>query len=621
MPLLLDLATRLCGLPRHLSLHNGGMVLTREPLMNLLPVRVSANGVRALEVDKDDVERLGLIKFDLLGLRTLAAIEAALTLIEETTSTRPDLDGLPTDPPDPRAMRLIRAGQTLAVFQIESPGQWHLLAQTQPRTLDDLIVQTALFRPGPIQGGFIHPYIKRRQAHQRDAVQTPWRGEPADDFWAQHPVLGPILRDTEGILLFQEQILEIAHYFAGLSYADADGFRRAISHARHPDEMEAMRARFIAGAVGRGEVPDAAMRVFEAINNFVGYGFCRSHAAEFGKTIYATAWLKAHYPAHYLAAFLSVQPAGFFPPHVVLEEAKQLGIPVLPPDVNRGEDRFTVERVGTAGSGSESGRWAIRIGLRQVAWAWVGEELAEAILWERRRDAGGERPFVSLGDLCARLRPAGLDRRAATALVLAGACDSLPPRMTRRQRLWQLHELWQYITPAKGISHGHKHHPQANAADQMSTPQQLALTWETSADGADLLPDAPALPAFSRDEAVALDYQILGLSARPHPMRLLRHNLRRQGVRTIADLATLPVGRGVRVAGWPISAQRPPTARGMGFLVLEDETGRLPAAVPPRLAEQMHRVIREARVLSVAGHVERVRWYRSLLATELRRIG
>ncbi len=253
---LLEIAPRLVGLPRHLSLHNGGMVLTREPLSSILPVRISANGVRALEIDKDDVERLGLIKFDLLGLRTLGAVEECLTLIEETTGTRPDVDRLVLDPPDETTMRLIRAGETLAVFQIESPGQWHLLAQTQPQTFNDLIIQTALFRPGPIQGGFVHPYIERRKAKQRDghqpqgirqhdAVQTPWKGTPADDFWTAHPVLAPILADSEGILLFQEQILEIAHAFAGLSYAEADGFRRAMSHVRSMDEMERMRGRFV----------------------------------------------------------------------------------------------------------------------------------------------------------------------------------------------------------------------------------------------------------------------------------------------------------------------------------------------------------------------------------------
>jgi DNA polymerase III alpha subunit len=255
-------------------------------------------------------------------------VEEALALIEETTGERPDIDHLPTEPPDARAMRLIRAGQTLAVFQIESPGQWHLLAQTQPESFDDIITQTALFRPGPIVGGFVWPYAARRQARQqRDAVQTPWQtgsGELADLFWTQHPVLGPILTDTEGILLFQEHSLEIAHRFAGLSYAEADGFRRAMSHTRTREEMEAMRERFVLGATARGETEADATRVFEAISAFVGYGFCKSHAAEFARTIYQTAWLKAHYPAHYIAAFLSCQPAGFFPPHVVLEESKQL---------------------------------------------------------------------------------------------------------------------------------------------------------------------------------------------------------------------------------------------------------------------------------------------------------
>ncbi|HEU5438132.1 MAG TPA: DNA polymerase III subunit alpha [Ktedonobacterales bacterium] len=641
LPLLLGLAARLIGLPRHLSLHNGGIVLSREPLSRLLPVRLSANGVRALEVDKDDVERLGLIKFDLLGLRTLGAIEEALMLIEETTGQRPDVDHLPTDPPDPATMHLIRAGQTLAVFQIESPGQWHLLAQTQPQTFDDLIVQTALFRPGPIQGGFVHPYVLRRQARQRtgssgngwhDAVQTPWHGEhDPDDFWTRHPVLGPILRDTEGILLFQEQILEIAHHFAGLSYAEADGFRRAMSHARAPAEMEAMRGRFVAGAAACGESPADATRVFEAISHFVGYGFCRSHAAEFARTIYATAWLKAHYPAHYLAAFLSSQPAGFFPPHVVLEEARLLGIPILQPDINRSEERFTVEAVGAARR-----RWAIRISLRQVAH--VGDELAEAILWERRParhiatptsletasvpDASAPRPlrpFVSLADACTRLRPVGLTWPAAESLVLAGAFDGLHPGIERRRLLWHLRDIWPLVggkapSGKRGRAHTHRTAGTADAPDVSDVPRQLALNWSI---GAEWLEHVPRLPALDREERAALDYALLGLSPRPHPMRLLRRELRRGGVRAIAELGGMEAGRIVRVAGWPISAQRPPTAKGMGFLVLEDETGRLPVALPPKIAEQLHRVIRDARVVVVRGRCERVRWYRSLLGFEI----
>jgi error-prone DNA polymerase len=670
LPLLLEIAPKLLGLPRHLSLHNGGMVLTREPLSQLLPVRISANGARALEVDKDDVERLGLIKFDLLGLRTLGAVEEALTLIEQTTGERPDIDHLPTTPPDPRTMALIRSGQTLAVFQIESPGQWHLLAQTQPTTFNDLIVQTALFRPGPIQGGFVHPYIERRldkqaqlsqqaqqpkqatagaqaaryirqerqdrqqrekQRLQCDAVQTPWKGTPSDDFWTSHPVLSPILAESEGILLFQEQILEIAHRFAGLSYADADGFRRAMSHQRSRREMEAMRARFVGGALGRGETQDAANRVFDAVSAFVGYGFCKSHAAEFARTIYQTAWLKAWYPAHYLAAFLSAQPAGYFPPHVVLEEAKRLHIPVLPVHVNASEDRFSVEPAGSMGGYMGSGhapggiggrRWGIRIGLRQVSQ--IGEDLARAILWERRTlDESGqlhERPFTSLWDLLIRLRPAGLTRDAAEALVWSGACDSLAPRIDRRQRLWQLRELWPLVDPhpkgRQGRDRRRRNMRSApdSTAEQPHQPQQLILNWEMPIEALSDVPDLPSLTAFERD---ALDYQLLGMSARPHPMRHYRPQLDRRGVLRIADLAHVADEHVVRVAGWPISAQRPPTAHGVGFVVLEDETGRLPLAMAPGLAADLRGILRDAHYLVAVGRLERVRWYRSLWAFQL----
>ena len=690
LPLALSLAARLCGLPRHLSLHNGGMVLTREPLSQLLPVRISTNGVRALEIDKDDVERLGLIKFDLLGLRTLGAIEESLYLIEETTGARPDIDHLPTTPPDPATMRLIRAGQTLAVFQIESPGQWHLLAQTQPCSFDDLVIQTALFRPGPIQAHMVHPYVERRQQHQthqehqqrqasqnrqeeqqpqplhyqREAVQTPWHDAP-DDFWTTHPLLGPILRDSEGILLFQEQILEIAHQFSGLTYAEADGFRRAMSHARSPREMEQMRTRFLAGALAHGESSADAERVFEAISHFVGYGFCKSHAAEFARTIYQTAYLKAHYPAQYLAAFLSSQPAGFFPPHVILEEAKRLRIPVLGVDINRSEDRFSVERIGSPGQDGHE-RWAIRIGLRQIAQ--IGDELARAILWERRSNTTStisqvtntsvdgatsqalpelerqkpekpqEYPFRSLQDLCTRLRPHGLTWSAAEALVLSGACDSLSPRMERRQRLWHLHELWPLIASvaptASKRDQGSRKRTKRSLGAEKPAAEQLALTWEETlphaaqADQPDLsillvLPALPALPALTGADKALLDYQLLGLSARPHPLRLLRRRLQRRGIRSIADLADVPTGQLTRIAGWVVSAQAPPTAHGMAFLVLEDETGHLPVAVPPRLAAHLHHLLLDLRTspthtLIVLGRVERIHWYRSLLACDLR---
>jgi DNA polymerase III alpha subunit len=234
--------------------------------------------------------------------------------------------------------------------------------------------------------------------------------------------------------------------------------------------------------------------------------------------------------------------------------------------------------------------------------------------------AGGERPsdegerrFASLADFCTRLRAAGLTWQAAESLVLTGACDSLHPGMDRRRLLWHLHDLWPLLGPTGKTRVARPTAPDAAGQDERK-PRQLAITWEAPPD---LIEGIPPLPALDREERLALDYQLLGLSARSHPMRLLRRALRRSGVRAIADLAAIPAGRIVRVAGWPISAQRPPTAKGMGFLVLEDETGRLPVALPPRLAAEMHRVIHDARVVAVAGRVERVRWYRSLLAVKL----
>jgi error-prone DNA polymerase len=576
--MLVELVPRLEGFPRHLSLHNGGMLLTRDPLTDTLPVRRSANGVRAVEVDKDDAERLGLIKFDLLGLRTFDAIEFCRDLVEETVGTRPDVDGLPLDPPDPATMELVRRGQTLTVFQIESPGQWHLLARTQPETFADLVVQTALFRPGPLQANMVHPYVARRQGRARVTYV--------------HPVLEPILRDTLGIVLFQEHVLQIAHDFAGLSYGDADGFRRAMSHYRTTVEMEGMRAVFVGGAVGKGIPLELANRVFEEIACFVGYGFCKSHAAAFAKTIYQTAWLKAHYPAHYLAAFLSAQPAGFFPPATVLEEAKLLGIPVLPVDVQESADRFSVERL----EGEVDQPWAIRVGLGQVKG--VGEELARAIVWERQEGA-----YRSLADCCTRLgRVLPLRREAVEALVAAGAFD--PLGIPRRRLLWLLGEHWRDWQPVRRSSHTRR-----RIAASAPDATQPALPWAWPAEEAD---DAPRLPPLTLEEEVAWDLRTQGLSARPHPMTFRRRWLDRVGVVPIARLADVPAGQRVIVAGKVISAQRPPTAKGMGFVVLEDESGRVQVACPPAVADTLRLVLAQSRFMAVSGRLERTRWHRSL---------
>jgi error-prone DNA polymerase len=580
---LLALVPRLESFPRHLSLHNGGMLLTRAPLTACMAVRRSANGMRAVELDKDDVEALGYIKFDLLGLRTFDAMERCLDLIATTEGTgtdggkgqRPPVDTLPLDQPDARTMELVRRGQTLAVFQIESPAQWHLLARTQPRTFDDLVIQTALCRPGPIQAGMIHPYISRR------AGKAPVR--------YAHPALEPILRDTLGIVLYQEQVLEIAHVVAGLSYGDADGFRKAMSHYRTSSEMEGMRARFVDGAVGQGIPQPVATRIFDEIACFVGYGFCRSHAAAFARTIYQTAWLKAHYPAHYLAAFLASQPAGFFPAATVLEEAKLLGIAVLPVDLQRSAAAFGVERL----RGGE--QYAIRIGLLQVKG--VGEALAEAIVAER--EEGG--PYRSLASFCTRVGARTLLRREAVEmLVAAGACDCFG--IPRRRLVWLLGERWAswsvgLVAPARQVK---RQKVQAKVQAIPATQGSLPWSW------ADEQPEeAPKLPPLTLEQEVQLDLATQHLSARPHLLTFQRKCLRAAGFLSVAQVQHVATGRRAVVAGLVISAQRPPTAKGMGFVVLEDETGRVQVVLPPKLAEALRPALAESRILAVAGKVER----------------
>jgi error-prone DNA polymerase len=584
---LLAIVPRLEGFPRHLSLHNGGLLLTRAPLTDAMPVRRSANGVRAVELDKDDVEALGYIKFDLLGLRTFDALERCLALIEQTEGKRPAIDNLPLDQPDEKTMDLVRRGQTLAVFQIESPAQWNLLARTQPQTFDDLVIQTALCRPGPIQAGMVHPYIARR------AGRAPVR--------YAHPGLEQILNDTLGIVLYQEQVLEIAHVVAGLSYGDADGFRKAMSHYRTSSEMEGMRARFVNGAVGQGIPCVTATRIFEEIACFVGYGFCRSHAAAFARTIYQTAWLKAHYPAHYLAAFLASQPAGFFPAATVLEEAKLLGIPALPVDIQASSAAFAVER--------GAGEYAIRIGLLQVKG--VGEALAEAIVAER--DEHGS--YRSLASFCTRVgTKVPLRREAVEALVAAGACDCFG--IPRRRLVWLLGERWAswsigLAMPQRRWRHAKGQLPQAQAQAQA---HQAALPWAWDDEQPT---DAPKLPPLTLEQEVQLDLATQDLSARPHLLTFQRKALRAAGFRTLAELRQAPTGHRACVAGLTISAQRPPTAKGMGFIVLEDETGRVQVALPPQLAETLRPALAESRILAVAGKVERSVGHVTLLATRL----
>ncbi|MEW6283919.1 MAG: DNA polymerase III subunit alpha, partial [Candidatus Eremiobacterota bacterium] len=390
LSVLFSLVERVVGCPRHLGLHNGGMVLSRPPLSSFSPVQTSAGGVRELQFDKDDVEALGLIKFDVLGLRMLAVLSEAEAMQPGLDLERLSLDDEPT-------FELIRSGKTLSLFQIESPGQMSLLSRTQPRHFRDLVAQVALFRPGPLQGGMVHPYVDRRLG--RAPVTYP------------HPCLEPILADTCGIILFQEQVLEICHQFAGMSLEEADEFRRLMSRWRDPGCMREMGESFVRQAMERHAVPrELASEVFRQVSAFVGYGFCRSHAAAFARTVYHSAYLKAHHPAAYMAAVLEHHP-GFFPLSTILEEARRLGVGVLPVDAWKSQVRWSLENS------------ALRVPLTRVQGM---SPAAAASLAEARQGCSSLEALLAAVDL-----PVDLWE----SLSRAGAFDSL---MTRREALWRV---------------------------------------------------------------------------------------------------------------------------------------------------------------------------------------
>ncbi|MFH1567580.1 MAG: DNA polymerase III subunit alpha, partial [Gemmatimonadota bacterium] len=533
--LLVELVAGLEGCPRHLGLHVGGMVLSRQPLHRFSPVQVSTNGVKMVQFDKLDIEAMGLVKLDVLGLRMLAALSEAVELVERHEGQRIELESLPLD--DEGAFDLIRSGKTLALFQIESMGQMHLIARNQPRTFDDLVVEIALFRPGPLQGNMVHPYVRRR------------KGEEPPQY--DHPDLEPILRDTFGIILFQEQVLEIAHRFAGMSLEEADDFRALMTRFRDPGRMEAMRQRFVSGAVGRGVPQVTADLVFDKVAKFVGYGFCRSHAAAFAQTVYHSAWMKRYHPAAYLAAFMQHRP-GMYNLMTLEEEARRCGVPVLPPHVNASGVRYDLERL-------PDGRLAIRKPLSAVDG--ISEEVARQIIWCRM--AG---PFTSVEDLVERLT---LDQDALDVLARCGALDALAG--SSRKALWEVGVLGR-LGPAAARCH----------------PSLFDLPR--------LRPeDVPELPDLTGAARLSWDYKTHG-AARAHPLVLARRLLADLGVPPIqACYHLLPAfddrGPTVTVAGVAIVRQRPPTARGFMFLTLEDETGYLQCVVPPRVQERLYDVL------------------------------
>src|SRR6266487_3877477 len=399
-----ELCHEIAGLPRHISQHPGGMVISSRPLTELVPVQPAAMAGRQMcQWDKESCADAGFLKIDLLGLGMLSAVEECVDLIAQTRHEQIDLSRVRLDDPDVFAE--IQRADTIGCFQIESRAQMQTILRTRPENLDDITIQVALVRPGPIQGKAVHPYIDHRQRLREDPSFVP----PVD-----HPLLAEPLADTLGVVVFQDQVLEVAMALAGFSVGEAEGLRRAMSRKRSEEAIEAYRTRFIAGAREKGVDPELADQVYDKLAGFSGFGFPKSHAAAFGLLAYQSTWLRHHHPREFLAALLNAQPMGFYPPASLVRDAQRRGVEVRPVDVNRSGAKCALEDS------------AVRIGLEYVQS--LGEPGAKAVVEERERRG----PFEGVRELAQRVE---LDRDRLEALVAAGACDEFGER---RQLLWEL---------------------------------------------------------------------------------------------------------------------------------------------------------------------------------------
>jgi error-prone DNA polymerase len=558
------LTGEIAGLPRHVSQHPGGMVVSTRPLVELVPVQPAAMAGRQLcQWDKDSCSDAGFLKIDLLGLGMLSAVEDCVERIAEQHGEVVDLSRIPFD--DPEVFAEIQRADTVGAFQIESRAQMQSLLRTKPENLDDLTVQVALVRPGPIQGKAVHPYIDARERLREDPSYV-W---PVD-----HELLREPLRSTFGVVVFQDQVLEVAMALAGFSVGEAEGLRRAMSRKRSHDALEAYRGRFVAGAAGKGVDAETADRVFDKLVGFSGFGFPKAHAAAFGLLAYQSQWLRRHYAAEFLCALLNAQPMGFYPPATLVRDAQRREVEVLPPDVN----------LSAAACGLE--KRAVRVGISYVSS--VGEDDAEALVAER--EASG--PYRDVGDLA---RRAPLSREGLEALVKGGACDCFGS--PRRDLLWELGlALRPQTVPGTG-----------------GEAKQLPLSLDPTAE-------TPALRDLTRWERMLADYRHTGMSVGVHPLALLRPHLP-AGTLSSAALHEQPHGRHVAIAGMTVARQRPSTAKGIVFMLLEDEHGQVNLIVPPAVYDEHRATVRAEPLVLAHGRYERVKENRNVLVSSLQSLG
>ncbi len=545
------LATELQGFPRHLSQHVGGFVLTRGPLNETVPIGNAAMKDRTfIEWDKDDLEALGLMKVDVLGLGMLTCIRKAFELLEADKGIRIDLASVPPD--DPAVWDMICRADTLGVFQIESRAQMNMLPRLKPRCFYDLVIEVAIVRPGPIQGDMVHPYLRRRDGLEEAVypAPAPEHGPPDE--------LRRVLEKTLGVPLFQEQAMRVAMEAARFTPDEADALRHAMATFRKRGTLGLLRDRMVGRMTARGYDPELAARCFRQIEGFGDYGFPESHAASFALLAWVSSWLKCRHPEVFACALLNAQPMGFYAPAQIVRDAREHGVEVRPADVHASGWDNSLERM--AGGGH-----ALRLGLRQIGG--LREEDAKRILRAR-----GARPWA---DIAALQRETGIGAAAIETLAAADAFGSMG--LGRRHALWQARAL----------------------AD--ASPLPLFEAAGGRAEGAEPM---VALPAMAPGEQVVEDYRTLRLSLRAHPLAFLRARLGRRGALAAAAIAAARDGQRAAAAGLVLVRQRPGSASGVIFMTLEDETGVVNIVVWPRVLERFRKAVLGARLVMVRGRVQ-----------------
>ncbi|MEE4154129.1 MAG: error-prone DNA polymerase [Erythrobacter sp.] len=559
----LKLTEQMIGMPRHLSQHVGGFILTQGPLTETVPIGNGAMPERSfIEWDKDDIEALGILKVDVLALGMLTCIKKCLDLLETHHGRALTLATVPRE--DPETYAMLRQGDSLGVFQVESRAQMNMLPRLRPREFYDLVIQVAIVRPGPIQGDMVHPYLKRRRGAEPVQIPAPApQHGPPDE-------LSSILGRTLGVPIFQEQAMKIALDAAKFSSQEANRLRKAMATFRSRGMVDELQDMMVERMVARGYDRDFAQRCFNQIRGFGEYGFPESHAASFAHLVYVSSWLKCHFPAAFAAALLNSQPMGFYAPAQIVRDAREHGVAVLPVDVNCSDWDCTLEEIAEADDSSE-GRFdrhiALRLGLRQIDG--LPEHVAAALIAERVEN-GPFRDVASLRE-CAGLSPAHIERLAS-----ADCFTSLG--LTRRQALWDARSL-------------------------ISVPDlPLFKAARIREEGAER--HQARLPVMPLSEEVVADYQTTRLSLKAHPMAFLRPGLAERGFVRACDLRERKFRSMVQVAGVVLIRQRPGSAKGVCFITLEDETGVINLVVWPDLKEKQRRVVMGARLMEVRGRVE-----------------